>query len=79
MLYQPLIAEEQNKDEAVQGLSDLLFEVLSGQGEDLHSKAREILNELLKCPELLKENNTKLRRCIRFLYLKLLNEIDFKK
>jgi hypothetical protein len=42
MLFEPVAAD--STDDKVNGLSDLLFEVLSGQSEDLHSKACSMLN-----------------------------------
>jgi hypothetical protein len=38
MLFEPV--SETATDDKVHGLSDLLFEVLSGQGDDFYSKAR---------------------------------------
>ena len=59
------------------GVSDLLFEVISGHGEDLHSKSREVLTELLCSPEVAQIGSC--RQAVRVLYLKLFNEIDVMK
>ena len=66
-------------EDRVQGLSDLLFEVLSGQGDDLYSKAREMLQELLQYSGMLAERGAGARKVIRYLYLKLVNHIDVAK
>ena len=42
-------AEEQHLDEPniLMGISDIIFEVMYGASQDLHSKAQEILDDLL--------------------------------
>lgn len=66
-----MIVEPMGDENSMHGVSDLFFEVLSGQGEDLHSKARSVLAEILKsnCSWEL----------IRMIYLKLVNSIDTSK
>ena len=54
-----------------------MFEVISGQGEDLHSKSKEVLDQLLNSPDIV--SNDSCRQVVRVLYLKLLNEIDVMK
>lgn len=77
MLFEP-VAETAAEDR-VHGLSDLLFEVLSGQGQDLYSKARSMLQELFKYKGVLAEGEGGTRKVIRYLYLKLVNHIDVAK
>jgi len=51
-----MIKENPDKAETrngINGTSDLYYEVISGQGEDLHSKARPVLSELLASPLVL--------------------------
>jgi hypothetical protein len=72
------VASEFNESK-VQGLSDLLFETLSGQGEDLHSKARSMLQELFAYQGILRQEGEGARMVIRYLYLKLVNNIDLVK
>lgn len=57
------------------GLSDLIFEVLYGATEGVHSKAKEILKQIISGNDRgpLKIN------LIRHIYLKLINEIDTEK
>ena len=51
--------------------------MISGHGEDLHSKSKEVINELLSSPDVV--TNDSCRQVVRVLYLKLLNEIDVMK
>jgi hypothetical protein len=48
MLFAPMVENEDEKPlsehkHAIYGMSDLLFEVVSGQNEDLHSKHRSVI------------------------------------
>ena len=67
MIMKPLDDEQIN---TVQGVSDLLFEVMYGASQDLHSKFEEILNCVLDFQKT---------QMIRFLFLKLFNSIDAAK
>ena len=78
MLVAPLLEEgAANMDDRASGLSELLFEVVSGHGEDLHSKGRSVLSELLMSPSI--ATNDGCRQVVRVLYLKLVNGIDVGK
>ena len=66
-----MIVAPMGDEHSLHGVSDLFFEVVSGQGEDLHSKARSVLAELLK------SNSS--WELIRMVYLKLVNSIDTSK
>jgi hypothetical protein len=80
LILSPLIEENADKVEvknAIYGTSDLYYEVISGQGDDLHSKARPVLAELLASPMVLESEIT--RQMIRTLCLKLVNTIDTSK
>jgi hypothetical protein len=78
-LVQMLFAPLTDSDDQVNGLSELLLEVIAGQGEDLHSKARTMLQELLAFPGILSEQGETTRKVIRYLYLKLVNTVDTAK
>lgn len=77
MLFKPVSGNV--SEDKVHGLSDLLFEVLSGSGEDLHSKARSMLEQIFAFEGVLMESETGARRVVRYLYLKLINAIDVAK
>lgn len=78
MLVSPLQEESvANMEDRVNGLSELFFEVVSGQGEDLHSKGRSVLSELLMSPSIAASDGC--RQVVRVLYLKLVNGIDVLK
>jgi hypothetical protein len=73
MILSPLSdTEDQSK---VSGIVDLLFEIIYGSGEGLHSKTSEILNSLLSI-DCIKESTSSI---IRSLFMKLVTEIDIKK
>ena len=61
--------------DSINGISDLLFEVIYGAAEGLHSKASEVLSQVLKFDI----NNPKIIMLIRILFLKLFNEVDTEK
>jgi len=73
------VVAKDNHEDCVQGLSDLLFEVLSGSGEDLHSKGQAMVNELFKYSGIFNSEEVGSRRVLRYLYLKLINNIDISK
>jgi hypothetical protein len=80
IILDPLIEENEDKAEvrnAILGTADLFHEVIRGQGDDLHSKARPVLAELLASPLVLTSAIT--RQMIRTLCLKLVNSIDTSK
>lgn len=54
MLFEPVSGD--STDDKINGLSDLLLEVLSGQSEDLHSKACSMLNQILMYEGLMSED-----------------------
>jgi|TARA_B110000285_G_C15086362_1_gene596423 hypothetical protein len=58
-----------------QGVSDVLFEVLYGASQDLHSKSAELLAELFERQPL----DAPFVRTVRFLLIKLFNAIDTSK
>ncbi|CDW84473.1 small subunit processome component 20 homolog [Stylonychia lemnae] len=62
----------------VLGLADLLFEVVYGAGEGLHSKYNEVMDSIF---DYLKQNeyNQTIQMLIRCLLLKQLNEVDTEK
>ena len=64
-------------NDRVNGLSELFFEVISGHGDDLHSKGETILGEILSCEKVSESQNC--RQMVRILMLKLVNAIDTTK
>lgn len=59
------------------GISDLLFEVIYGANEGLHSKSNEVLSNM---HEYFQSNPTnEVLMVIRCVYLKLFNEVDTEK
>ena len=58
-----------------QGVSDVLFEVVYGASEDLHSKFGEVLGKLFQRRPL----DVPFVRMLRFLFIKLFNGIDATK
>ena len=67
-----LTMKDNKQYEKIVGISDLIFEVIYGAGEGLHSKAREVLEALLNFDRSKKE----MVLLIRCVYLKLFNEVD---
>ena len=63
--------------ERIYGLSQLLFEVVSGHSDELHSKGEVVLGALLASEKVSSSHSC--RQVIRILYLKLVNEIDVNK
>ena len=64
-------------NDRVNGLSELIFEVVSGHGDELHSKGGEFLGELLSSDKISTSQNC--RQTVQILLLKLVNAIDVKK
>ena len=62
----------------VTGLSDMIFEVVYGAGEGLHSKFSEVMSSILGLFKK-EHNRSELNILIRCLYMKLVNEIDTEK
>lgn len=60
------------------GVSDMLFEVIYGAGEGLHSKFNEVFHQIILYFQS-NSNNHSLSILIRCLLLKLLNEVDTEK
>ena len=56
---------------------DLIFETVSGHGEEIHSKGMPMLNELLRNDQIVQ--NASIKLVIRYLFLKFVNEIDTSK
>ena len=61
----------------VNGISELIFEVVSGHGDELHSKGESILAEILASEKVC--SSQPFRQMIRILLLKLVNAIDIHK
>ena len=61
----------------VNGISELIFEVVSGHGNDLHSKGEPVLAEILSSDKI--SQSAAYTQMIRILLLKLVNEIDTNK
>lgn len=59
------------------GMADLLYEVVAGHQEDLHSKARSVITALLTSQQVLSEPTC--RNMVRFLFLQLANTINPQK
>lgn len=59
------------------GISELLFEVVYGASEGLHSRAKELLTEVLKYEAGKRPQG--LMSVIRQLIMKLVNEVDTEK
>lgn len=57
------------------GISELLFEVAYGASEALHSKAPEVLGQLLSHPTY----SPQIIMLMRYIFLKLFNEVDIEK
>lgn len=68
-------SSEMNK---ILGLADLLFEVVYGAGEGLHSKFNEVMNSIFAHLSSNRSNQT-IRVLVRCLLLKELNEVDAEK
>ena len=62
----------------VTGLSDMIFEVVYGAGEGLHSKFSEVMASIFGLFKK-EHNRSELQILIRCLYMKLVNEIDTEK
>lgn len=58
-----------------QGVSDVLFEVMYGASEDLHSKSGEVLGQLLQRQSL----DPAFVCMVRYLFIKLFHAIDASK
>lgn len=56
---------------------DLIFEAISGHGEEIHSKGMPMLTEILKSDQI--EQSAPIKLVVRYLFLKLVNEIDTSK
>lgn len=66
----------------IQGVSDMLFEVIYGAGEGLHSKYAEVINSLIEYYQSLvssKPVKATVEVLLRCLFLKLVNEVDTEK
>jgi hypothetical protein len=76
MIMRPVLESEDIKRtmDHVLGASELLFEVAYGAAESLHSKAREVMMQVLGF-----ERNEKVKLVIRCLFQKLINEVDTEK
>ena len=59
------------------GISELLFEVVYGASEGLHSRAKELLTEVLKFEAVKRHQG--IVTVIRMLIMKLVNEVDTEK
>lgn len=59
------------------GISELLFEVVYGASEGLHSRAKELLTEVLKYESHKRPQG--LVTVLRLLIMKLVNEVDTEK
>jgi hypothetical protein len=59
----------------INGITDLIFEVVYGAAEGLHSKASEVLITILQSNDY----SPPMIMLIRFLFLKLFNEVDTEK
>lgn len=59
-----------------QGTSDLLFEVIYGASEDLHSKSQDVLEQFFAVSD---PKNSEAGKTARFLFVKLFNSIDSAK
>ena len=75
MVTKPVLEKED--DTVLYGIADLIVEVVSGQADDLHSKARQTIAELLKSKTLTESPDC--RKLIRFIYLKLVNTVTPQK
>lgn len=61
-------------EDRVNGLTDLLYEVISGHRDDLHSKAESLLVQIYDSNKIVESANCQL--LTRILLLKLVNSID---
>jgi len=81
MILQPLMESTAGPFAIVhvlQGVSDVLLEVMYGASEDLHSKATEVLSVLLTL-DVKGEKRERLDKVVRYLLIKLVNSIDTAK
>ena len=61
----------------INGIAELVFEVVSGHGDELHSKGESVLAEILATEMVSQSQN--FRQMLRILLLKLVNAIDVHK
>ncbi|TNV87999.1 hypothetical protein FGO68_gene14880 [Halteria grandinella] len=73
-ILKPLMEAKDRVLDHVLGVSELLFEVAYGAGEGLHSKAKEVMVQVLCI-----ERSEKTRLVIRCMFQKLVNEVDTEK
>lgn len=72
------IIDDKDQMTKIMGCCDLIFEVIYGAGEGLHSKFNEVMQALLTFYSK-NENNLSLNLTIRCLFMKLINEVDTEK
>lgn len=73
-ILKPLLDTNYRVLDHVLGVSELLFEVAYGASEGLHSKAKEVMVQVLCF-----ERSEKARLVIRCMFQKLINEVDTEK
>jgi hypothetical protein len=70
-------AQEKTVFENVVGISELLFEVVYGASEGLHSRAKESLEQILVFQA--GSRSESLVNLVRCFFVKLINEVDTEK
>ena len=82
IILRPILAEQDQDQKKHRldveiGVSELLFEVVYGASEGLHSRAKELLNEVMKYEAGKRPQG--FITVIRMLVMKLVNEVDTEK
>lgn len=80
IIFKPVLEQSDSKRQILDmeiGISELLFEVVYGASEGLHSRAKELLTEVLKYQSGKRPQSV--LTIVRMLIMKLVNEVDTEK